>query len=119
MTRWSRFRLISAFALALFASTLVATAAALTPAQTDTEAVAAAETAFLFEWHDSPAGDGKFKRLFGIAVDGAGNVYVADSGNNMVQKFSDRGEFLTKWGTPGGADGQFVRPVCLRLDLRY
>jgi len=32
-------------------------------------------------WH------GQFRNPDGIVVDGSGNVYVADTGNNRVQKF--------------------------------
>ncbi|MBW6475045.1 MAG: hypothetical protein K0B14_18105, partial [Anaerolineaceae bacterium] len=38
-------------------------------------------------------GEGQFTRPFGIVVDGIGNVYVADSENNRVQKFSADGDF--------------------------
>ena len=43
----------------------------------------------------------------GVAVDSSGNVYVADSGNNRIQKFDSNGTFITKWGSTGTADGQF------------
>jgi NHL repeat len=34
----------------------------------------------------------------GIAVDAAGNVYVADFAHNAVQKFDSSGNFLLEWG---------------------
>jgi hypothetical protein len=37
----------------------------------------------------------------GVAVDGAGNVYVADSGNNTLRKVSPTGVVTTLAGTPG------------------
>jgi DNA-binding beta-propeller fold protein YncE len=43
----------------------------------------------------------------GVAVDQAGNFYIADLGNNRVQKFDSDGHFLTMWGSPGSGPGQF------------
>jgi DNA-binding beta-propeller fold protein YncE len=34
-------------------------------------------------------------------VDGNGNVYIADSGNHRIQKFTSDGTYLTQWGTYG------------------
>jgi len=42
-----------------------------------------------------------------IAVDDEGNVYVVDTGNSRIQKFTNNGEFLSSWGTEGFEDGQF------------
>ena len=39
--------------------------------------------------------------------DGDGNVYVVDYSNIRVQKFDNQGDFISKWGTKGKADGQF------------
>ena len=36
-------------------------------------------------------GNSQFSWPYGVAVDILGNVYVADSGNNRIQKFSDLG----------------------------
>jgi tripartite motif-containing protein 71 len=45
-----------------------------------------------------------------IAVDSAGDVYVVDKNNYRVQKFTNDGKFITKWGSKGSADGQFNLP---------
>ena len=52
----------------------------------------------------------------GVAVDGSGNVYVADTDNHRVQKFDSDGNFLTKWGTQGKGDGQFFEPFGVAVD---
>ena len=52
----------------------------------------------------------------GLAVDGEGNVFVADSGNFRIQKFDSDGRFLTQWGSKGQYDGQFGSTVA-PLDL--
>ena len=39
-----------------------------------------------------------------------GTVYVADSGNQRIQRFSATGAFLGAWGTGGSGDGQFLNP---------
>ncbi len=52
-------------------------------------------------------GDGQFFSPGGIAVDLSGNVYVADSQNNRIQKFDNNGKFITTWGSYGFGDGKF------------
>ncbi len=42
-----------------------------------------------------------------VAVDSAGDVYVADQLSYVVQKFSSSGQFLGEWGSYGGGHGQF------------
>ena len=49
-----------------------------------------------------------------MAVDRAGNVYVADSNNNRVQKFSSTGDFIRQWGSMG--DGLLRGPTDVALD---
>jgi sugar lactone lactonase YvrE len=42
-----------------------------------------------------------------VAIDRHGAVYVAETWNYRVQKFTADGAFLTKWGTHGAGPGQF------------
>jgi tripartite motif-containing protein 71 len=39
-----------------------------------------------------------------------GSVYVADFGNNRIQKFTSEGVFASEWGTNGSGDGEFYCP---------
>ncbi len=65
---------------------------------------------FILQWGSNGAGDGQFSGPHGIEVDTEGNVYVADTGNNRIQKFTSDGVFLIKWGSFGTAPGQFNHP---------
>jgi hypothetical protein len=40
-----------------------------------------------------------------------GSVYVLDSGNDRIQKFTAGGQFAAKWGSYGSDDGQFAYPA--------
>jgi len=50
-----------------------------------------------------------------IAIDAEGNVYVTDTGNKRVQKFTPDGEFLGQWGGAGVEPGQFDEPVGIAI----
>ena len=55
--------------------------------------------AFATSWGTSGGGNGQFSFPTGVATDPSGNVYVADSGNGRIQKFTANGTFLTKWSS--------------------
>ena len=52
----------------------------------------------------------------GIAIDSSGYVYIADTSNNRIQKFTSDGRFVTKWGSYGYGDGQFSEPYSIAVD---
>jgi DNA-binding beta-propeller fold protein YncE len=71
---------------------------------------------FMTKWGSWGTGDGQFVYPSGIAVDGSNYVYVADYGNNRIQKFTSAGQFVTKWGSSGNADGAFNGPYAIAVD---
>jgi len=82
------------------------------------------DSSFLFMWGNycdagtSAPGvcDGKFNSPSGVAVDGAGKVYVADRLNDRIEKFDSSGTFLSKWGSTGSGESQFDLPFRLAAD---
>jgi len=64
------------------------------------------------------AAQGLFIKPAGLAVDQDGNLYVADSGNNRIQKFDRDGRFLAEVGGTGTADGQFSEPWSVAVDTQ-
>ena len=77
---------------------------------------AGAETwGYITQLGASGTGNGQFSSPTGIATDAAGTgVYVADTGNNRVQKFTSAGVTLTynaQWGTAGTGNSQFNAPT--------
>ena len=69
---------------------------------------------FVRMWGTDGFGPGQFETPTGIAVDEDGNVYVADSGNNRVQKFSSTGRYIRQWGSMG--DGLLRGPTDVAVD---
>ena len=57
-----------------------------------------------------------FSNPEGVALDHAGNIYVADTGNNRIQKFTADGFLITTWGTQGSGNSQFKNPSGVAVD---
>ncbi|HXU69712.1 MAG TPA: hypothetical protein VN947_10310 [Polyangia bacterium] len=73
---------------------------------------------------DGPAANARFSAPEGLALDGAGNLYIADSGNHAIRRLAlDAATVDTLAGMPGsggaldgiGHEARFVTP----LDLAY
>jgi len=120
-----------------FAIELSATNGAGTGTDTLTLAIAggnAADEAYTFTTLAGAAGVGgttngtgiaaRFSRLTGVAVDGAGNVFVTDTENHTIRKISNGGIVATFAGTPGvagtadgnGAAARFRSPYGIAVD---
>src|SRR5437764_12671279 len=61
-------------------------------------------------------GKGEFDLPTGIAVDGNGNVLVADTNNGRIEKFSPTGSFLSILGSRGTGQGQLAGPNGIAVD---
>jgi len=67
---------------------------------------------------------GQFAGPMDVAVDVAGNIYVADTNNQRIQKLSPTGQPLAAWGVVTGANtprpapepGTFTSPGGLAVD---
>jgi DNA-binding beta-propeller fold protein YncE len=67
---------------------------------------------FAFAFAGKGSSDGRLLHPSGLAVDEAsGDVYVVDAGNDRVERFGPKGEFISAWGW-GVADGAEKYEVC-------
>ncbi|RME44332.1 MAG: hypothetical protein D6796_11925 [Caldilineae bacterium] len=65
---------------------------------------------------DANAAPGAFWGPRDILIAPDGNLYVADTGNKRIQKFTPDGEFLGAWGGGGVVPGRFDEPTSLAMD---
>ncbi len=56
------------------------------------------------------SGNGQFSDVHGLAVSGT-KLYVADTGNNRIEEFNEKGEYTGKFGSKGPGNGQFEDPI--------
>ncbi|MFA4849823.1 MAG: 6-bladed beta-propeller [Methanoregula sp.] len=83
------------------------------------QSVVAAETyTCILKWGSTGSDPGQFQQSgpYGITVDSVGGVYVVDSGNSRVQKFSSDGIFQYQWGSQGFGNYQFQSPTGIAID---
>ena len=58
----------------------------------------------------------QFSSPHAVALDPQGNMYVADTLNNRLQKLSPAGDSVAQWGTTGQEAGDFRSPRGLTID---
>ena len=68
------------------------------------------------QWGEQGSRDGQLDRPSAMAFDAEDNLYLTDSLNHRVQKFTKDGTFLAKWGEEGDGPGQFNMPWGITLD---
>lgn len=73
------------------------------------------EPDFLSRWGRPGADLGYFVGPADIAMDASGAIYVADRGNDRVQRIAPDGA-ITAWGERGSAPGQFNEPYGVTVD---
>ena len=71
---------------------------------------------YLSKWGGSGSGAGQLDGPSGLAFDAEDNLYVVDSRNDRVQKFTKDGKYLMGWGTTGDGEGQFNQPWGITID---
>jgi len=75
---------------------------------------------FEFEtyWGEFGSEKGQLHHPKGLVVDRFDNIYVVDSHNQRIQKFTKEGEFITAWGLYGTRSGEFRSPYGIAIDSR-
>ena len=67
-------------------------------------------------WGTSGSGDGELNGPASMVFDDEDNLYVTDSRNSRVQKFTKDGRFLAKWGSFGAGEGELDLPWGITID---
>src|SRR5215211_1238385 len=67
-------------------------------------------------WGTEGTQNGQFMVPHSMAFDSEGNIYVTDTINHRVQKFTSDGQFITKWGSEGNGNGQLNEPHSSIID---
>jgi YD repeat-containing protein len=63
----------------------------------------------------SGSGNGQLKSPYGLAIDSKGDLWVADTGNDRVQEFNSKDEYVTQFGKEGTAEDQFKEPKAIAV----
>jgi tripartite motif-containing protein 71 len=65
------------------------------------------------------SGNQQFDSPGDVIVDSTNKrVYVADIGNNRIEKFDLNGKFISMWGAAGRSSGQFDQPGDIAIDVQ-
>jgi streptogramin lyase len=58
---------------------------------------------------------GKFNSPFAAALDSEGNIWVADTGNNRIEKFGPEGKYISTFGKAGSEAGELKEPKSIAI----
>jgi tripartite motif-containing protein 71 len=72
--------------------------------------------AFSLVFGSEGSGAGQFKKPQSVAIDSGGNLWVVDSGNDRIEKFSSSGSFIVAYGKEGSGNVQFKEPRGVSID---
>ena len=74
---------------------------------------------FETKWGTLSNGNGHFSNPASIAVDTDNIIYVADAGNNRIQKFDSFGKYLQKWENVGKNDKfRYPQGICVHSESK-
>src|SRR5258708_8842800 len=62
------------------------------------------------------SGPGSCDHRPALAIDGAGDIDVADTGNDRIVRLDPSGNVIAEWGATGGGDGRFRSPNGVGVD---
>lgn len=71
---------------------------------------------FLLKWGEEGSEASQFEYPHSVAIDNNNNVYIADLGNNRIQKFDCNGQYITQWGSTGSSIGEIDYPSSIGFD---
>ncbi len=71
---------------------------------------------YVSQFGSSGSGASQFNSPQRCATDRAGNLYVVDTGNHRIQKFTSGGTWMATLGSLGSAAGQFNNPRGVAVD---
>lgn len=67
-------------------------------------------------WGSYGSNNSELNNPHGFFLDDTGYIYIADTGNNRIQKFTVTGTWLATWGSSGSGNGQFSVPEDIAVD---
>ena len=65
---------------------------------------------FVTKWGNWGSGDGELWNPINVSVGSDESVYVPDSSNSRIQRFTSEGVFLSQFGTWGASNQKFIYP---------
>lgn len=69
-----------------------------------------------FKWGQPGIGNNQFNRPNSIAFDSQGFLYVADTDNHRIMKFTNYGAYVHQWGNFGKRKNEFMYPLGITTD---